>query len=185
MSYQRKCAYCGLEFEHDRKRIYCSAECAAKAKNEMRRKWEPERVVYSKVCKSCGEPFLAKDFRRRICPECRNGTTIYFKKHVSTIDQVAKQARAAGTSYGKMMASKYIKDGSHNGRTCCGLHAPHEAGDCEPELQMPGQLRAVRVERQGHGGAEAQAARPAEERRSEEADRRDPLPVLPGEDQPE
>ena len=77
---------------------------------------------YKKICTQCGKEFLAPDYRRLLCSdECRKASkrshqaelkSVWREKKKAsaqkkqTLVEVCVEARAAGTSYGKMMAKR-------------------------------------------------------------------------------
>ena len=68
--------------------------------------------LYKRVCKN---PYCCKEFmgtrNQRYCkPECRVRQRKIKPKKVSTINEVAKEAKENGISYGKYVAMQYIEE---------------------------------------------------------------------------
>lgn len=69
--------------------------------------------LFKKTCKNhkCGKEFMGKRTQQYCNPACRVPTYKPVKrnnrKRVSTLDEVAKQAKELGISYGKYVAMQY------------------------------------------------------------------------------
>ena len=70
--------------------------------------------TFKKYCKNpnCGKAFLGTRTQQYCCPDCRVPTYIPKKrkkkqKKTCTLDEVARQAKELGISYGKYVAMQY------------------------------------------------------------------------------
>lgn len=135
---QKKCAYCGKEFDAKPNQMYCCDRCADRAYQENRKKRlaltssryidkpESERT---KTCPVCGKKFVARTPSKVYCSsECRykeknrkkkqydynkgvaleKPHTKHKPKYVSHIVEINAQARAQHKSYGKLQAKKLL-----------------------------------------------------------------------------
>lgn len=73
--------------------------------------------TFKKYCKNpnCGKEFLGTRTQQYCCPSCRIPTYIpkkarYQPKRTCTLDEVARQAKESGMSYGKYVAMQYKKE---------------------------------------------------------------------------
>ena len=73
--------------------------------------------TFKKFCKNlnCGKEFLGTKTQQYCCPDCRVPRYIpkklkYNPKRISTLDEVARQAKELGISYGKYVAMQYKQE---------------------------------------------------------------------------
>ena len=72
--------------------------------------------LYKRICKNsnCRNEFMGTRTQQYCCPACRVPTYKHKKKYKKikscTIDEVARQAKKEGISYGKYVAMQYLEE---------------------------------------------------------------------------
>ena len=72
--------------------------------------------LYSRICKTCGKEFKATKNQQYCCVECRPRTHKKYPRHkykskkISTINDVSREAREKGMTYGQYVAMQYMSE---------------------------------------------------------------------------
>ena len=83
------CKYCGVKFQSDRRKMYCSVSCSKKASNV---RCGVTKKQYTKVCPVCNEEFTTVYTRKIYCSDRCLGRAKERQKHISWEEHTSKLA---------------------------------------------------------------------------------------------
>jgi len=87
------CSYCGQTFEaKDKRRLYCSRECAIAASNQRQKERKPHPI---KICSICGKPFEWTRNSKRYCSQSCCDKARSRRKGKSALKTLPSRVRAA------------------------------------------------------------------------------------------
>ncbi len=89
-NYTCSCKYCGKEFLSKKYKTYCDIKCYEKARSEIKRKHNSERII-NKICKFCGKEFNDPKNLNKYCSiECHNSYIAQKQKEIYRLRKINK-----------------------------------------------------------------------------------------------